>query len=401
MDLAKANNIITEDKAVDMIDEAKRVFLLEPNYVRKFPPIGLMKIASRVRSRGGEVKFGRHYLGEKCDLICCASLFTYESPVVIHALRQAEKLSNGTPMLVGGIYASLMPEHLRARAQSKRLWIMPGFSKVLDQHVPDYSIDWGIDKPMKGTEGGVDYRKYSFVFTSRGCPNKCPYCAVPRIEYQWVNPTWQEHLVKEKEGVVICDNNLTASEHNKEVLKHLAKTKKTVIITSGVDCKYVDEEMAALFGANRFDHSGMRLAFDRIEEDGVFQRAIRRLLEAGIPSGNFLIYTLFNFAETPQEAHYRFRVCKRHLNVRPYPQRYQKLNQTSRTAKPYVGKYWTERLAREFRSFWLRQGLSQYSSFERWCGPTLLSPEDREKWNYQRDKWEKRALDGSDAKVSS
>ena len=44
----------------------RRVLLLEPNYKNKFPPIGLMKLATYFRLRGDEVVF---YKGDLKDFV--------------------------------------------------------------------------------------------------------------------------------------------------------------------------------------------------------------------------------------------------------------------------------------------------------------------------------------------
>jgi len=45
----------------------------------------------------------------------------------------------------------------------------------------------------------------------------------------------------------------------------------------------------------------MRLAFDRIEEDGIFQHAINMLKDNGVPRNAIMSYCLFNFMDTPQD----------------------------------------------------------------------------------------------------
>ena len=380
---------MNEQDALRMIDGAERVFLLEPNYRRKYPPLALMKIAARVRARGGKVKFARHYLGERCDLICVTSLFTYESATVIQAVRQALDLCDGTPVLIGGVYVSLMASHLQEHVGDK-VFLFHGYSQELDLTVPDYSINWHVDEP---------WGEYSFTFTSRGCPNRCPYCAVHRIEPQrWVNPEWRRHIVPGKPYVMISDNNLSATEpsHFDAVLSHLANSGKEVAFDSGLDCNFITKDIACKLARINFRGRGMRLAFDRIDENDQFRLAVETLKRAGVKVSSMMTFVLFNFKDTPKEADYRMRVCCKDLGIRPYPQKFQKLNQTDRL-NPYVGKHWTLRLAREFRQFWLVIGLGKKATFDEWIHARLISGDVSEE---DVDKWDSSSFEQPDRMMS-
>lgn len=368
-------NLIDEPEMLAMLGGARRVFLLEPPYRRKYVPLGLAKIASLVKSRGGEVRFGRHYEGWPCDLVCVTSLFTYDSRKVRDAISQVRFLAPSTPILLGGVYASLMPKH----AMMDGLEIFRGYSTELEARVPDYGIDWGVEPP---------WDEFSFTFTSRGCPNRCPYCAVPKLEgATWINPGWKEHVVGDKPNAMVSDNNLSACppEHIEAVIDFLAGEGKRVVFDNGFDCKFVTPSMARTLSRLKFTRYGMRLAFDRIEEDGVFQGAVRSLLGAGVPKGQVMAYVLFNFLDKPKEAEYRARQCVE-LGIRPYPQRFTPLNATSRDEK-YVGKHWTEGLVRAFRNFWLMAGYYTKMTFEEWASKpeTYDSRMMREDW----DAWDR------------
>ncbi|KKM12476.1 hypothetical protein LCGC14_1720160 [marine sediment metagenome] len=253
--------------------------------------------------------------------------------------------------------------------------LFKGYSKILDFCQPDYTIDWGIKQK---------FDSFSYVFTTRGCPNKCAYCVVWKIEDNWINPTWKSHIDKDKPNVMVYDNNLSSQpiEHVESVIKFLVDEKKGVCFDNGFDCKYIDKHIAEMLSGIRFVRNGMRLAFDRIDDDVVFQKAVETLLSAGIPKSAFMAYVLFNFTDTPKEANYRATECVR-LGIHPYPQQYVPLNKKNRD-NPYIGKLWTRNLVRAFRFFWLMAGYFTKTDFETWVKSQdkyKLNDEDWEKWN--------------------
>jgi len=338
--------MISEKAMINLIKGAKKILLIEPRYTHKYIPLGLAKIATFAKNNGAEVVYKRFYEPSNEDLICVTSMFTYESDKVHDVLREVYRsmFRSDAPLLIGGIYASLMPNHIAQKYPKAN--IFKGYSKILDACPPDYSVDWGVDQ---------EWQDCSYVFTTRGCPNRCPYCTVWRIEPDaWTNSTWQSHIM-DKEKVVIFDNNLSAqsSSHIKKVCHYLTENDKLTTFDNGFDCKYITDELAAMLAKIRFAPHGLRLAFDRIEDDGVFQKAIIKLKNAGIDESALMAYVLFNFQDKPQEAEYRMQECIK-LGVRPYPQQYKPLNKI-KTLPVYIGKYWTNKLVWTFRQFYYRR----------------------------------------------
>lgn len=347
--------IINENELLNIIDNCKSIYLLEPPYRRKYIPLGLAKIASYAKEKGCDVTFGRGYQGESCDAVFATSLFTYDSQKVIDSILPISFMNPNIPIVVGGIYASLMPKHIEKHV-SQDIMIFRGYSNTLDQCIPDYTIDYGIDDKWKD---------FSFTFTSRGCPNNCAYCAVWRIEpKQWINPRWADCIVVHKRYAMISDNNLSAQpmEHIHSVIDHLVDNNLRAVFDNGFDCKHVDDEFAQALSRVKYTRSGLRLAFDRIEEDGVFQQAVNRIKDAGAPKSAIMAYILFNFKDKPKDAYYRLSTCV-NLGIRPYPQMFTPLNKTNRDDM-YVGEYWTANLARAFRRYGIFAGVHTKMSFD-------------------------------------
>lgn len=337
----------------ELLSKAKKVQLIEPNYARKYPPLGLAKIASYVKKNGGEVLYTRNPTNWG-DLLCVTSLFTFQSKQIIEALQSARFMNPQTPIILGGVAASLLKDTFNGLADE----VFKGCDKELDETVPDYSIDWQVEEP---------WDTFSFLFTSRGCPNRCAYCSVWRIEpEQCIVPNWRDHIIADKPNVMISDNNLSAQPeaHIKAVIDYLVQKKKKVVFDNGFDCKHITVEMAQELARLKFTRNGMRLAFDRIEEDGVFQKAIETLLTAGVPKSQLMAYVLFNFNDTPKEAFYRMAECRR-LGIRPYPQQYEPLGELDRKNR-FIGKHWTRELLKAFRFYWLMPGIYTKQNFSEW-----------------------------------
>ncbi len=237
--------------------------------------------------------------------------------------------------------------------------VFRGYSKTLDACPPVLDLDWGCEDP---------WNDFSYVFTSRGCPNRCAYCAVWRIEKKpWINPGWRDHINGTRRDVMISDNNIsnTGRDHIAAVCEHCVTNKKRVVFDNGLDVKLIDKPMAEILARLRFTRQGMRMAFDRIEEDEEFRRAVGLLRAAGVPKSHMFAYVLFNFRDTPEEANYRARTCVE-LGVRPYPQQFTPLDCTDRKAK-HIGEHWTPDLVKSFRYFWLMAGIyAKHEDFFTW-----------------------------------
>jgi len=143
------------------------VVLAEPDYYTKYPPLGLLKLASYYKKRGDTVEFirGFSFALKKPDRVYVTSLFTWAWKRVHDCVQYYKALYPDAEVWLGGLYASLMPEHAELSG-ADRVWI--GLFDEAEDLLPDYSLIPGW--------------RESIVFASRGCPRNCPFCAVPRLE---------------------------------------------------------------------------------------------------------------------------------------------------------------------------------------------------------------------------
>jgi len=370
---------LAEGELLELVDAADSVFLLEPPWGRKYVPLGLAKLARRLRENGSEVRFGRSFDGRPADLVLVSSLFTYDLPILSAEVQAARAMAPSSRVIVGGPAASLVPEAIEKTTGAD---VFVGVSGELDELLPDLEIDWQVEGK---------WADYTWAFTTRGCPNRCPYCAVWRIEKEpRIVPGWERQLAVPRPFVMLGDNNLASwgTEHLRNVVEVLDREGKAICIDSGIDCKYVTPEVAELLARVRFVDRGLRIGFDRIEEDGRFQGAVETLLAAGVKAEDMLVLALFNFRDTPREADYRMReVCR--FGVKVYPQRYTPLRVLSRTDR-FVGKFWTRTLVDLFWQFWVYRGpFANPEPFEDYLrreanGRRSVTDADWEAWNADR-----------------
>lgn len=130
-----------------------------------------------------------------------------------------------------------------------------------------------IGGPALGDPGGDfypgKYLKHGAVITSRGCPNKCGFCFVPK----------REGKIRElfiNDGNNVLDNNLLAcSRSHIDKVFAMLKTQKGVIFSGGIESDLVTNEIVDKFRGLSIKF--IWLAYDhKFLTNSVFE-AIRRL----------------------------------------------------------------------------------------------------------------------------
>ena len=288
----------------------RKILLLEPNYKNKYPPMGLMKIATYYRCRGDNVRFykgdlknfaaqllfeeyfeginkaefvvdnvvfnfvvkrgasriieyiktGKHaplemiaefsrsslnpeectlselldtfsdfrnrYKKEdypKFDRVEITTLFTFYWKEIIETIQFAKKLCKQKGNVhIGGIAASLVPDYIE---QETGIYPYVGLlnepytydkdkkgNVIIDELPLDYSI---LDE--------IEYRYPTenayFGYMTRGCVNRCTFCAVPKLEPFFCNYISLKSKLQKvdecfgaKKDLLLMDNNVFASE---------------------------------------------------------------------------------------------------------------------------------------------------------------------------------------------
>lgn len=386
-----------------------RILLVEPafpypsksknqaNRIHKnFVPVGLLKIGAFYKSCGASVRLVRGNRSKKelryfrPSVVLVTSVFTYWSRYVWDSVKHYRNLFPEAKIVVGGIYATL--HHERKDFQKKlgeyNAEAHVGLHPDAEMCYPDYSL----------LEGDVDHH---VTHAMRGCPRRCKFCGVWRIEPKRHDKS-RDELVSEiltigKRRVIFFDNNFLANRNIEEILRALATLKingKPVIFEcqSGFDGRLLEKkpELAWLLKKSHFQN--VRIAWDNSVSDyQSIKQQVHILDEAGYKPGDVSIFMIYNFDVPHEEMLKKLNYCKR-LGVQVADCRYRPLESVDDNYDP--SKYragqteadyyihtmagWTDGKIRDFRkrvrqhNIWVRyakeKGLSYDNRMEKWSG---------------------------------
>lgn len=308
----------------------RHVLLVLPSYYTRYPPLGLLKLSSYHKDLGDTTELVRGItsgISDRPNIIYVTSLFTWAWQPVWKAIQFYSRLFPDSELWLGGLYASLMPEHAALSGIDPNN-ILRGIFRDAEDLRPDYSLVPEWNKRVGG----------SIIFSSRGCIRSCPYCAVPRLEgplsaakYSIKHLIWPGH-----KRVIFFDNNFLASPGWESVLKGVKELNLRVDFNQGLDARLITEKVARRISRLKIDRF-IRLSYDYRQMRPHVKKAIDILESQGIDGRNILVYTLYNFTDSPQDLFDRIKdilqwgaVC--------YPMRYQPMN--TLTKNSYIAPEW-------------------------------------------------------------
>jgi len=313
-----------------------RVLLVEPDYYTKFPPLGLLKISSYHKQQGDEILGlvkGKATPKGHIDRIYVTSLFTWAWRQVHDAVNFYKKYYPDAQVWLGGLYASLRPKHAKTCEPDR---VFEGLFSSAEELMPDYEL---LNDYMPEWDGSI-------IFSSRGCNNNCGFCSVPILEGK-INSTKKSirHLIWSKyTRIIFWDNNFLQSPGRDSILDELEDFGLKVDFNQGLDACLITEKIAGRLANLNLDsgRSGVkiRLAYDLSHKGPSVKRAIERLNAAGIKGRKIMVYTLFNYEETPEDFLARVRDIL-HWGVGCYPMRYEPIVGLDKNR--YISEKWTKK----------------------------------------------------------
>jgi radical SAM superfamily enzyme YgiQ (UPF0313 family) len=121
------------------------------------------------------------------DCVMVASGMTYWYPGVAEAIRRVRSHFGSVPVALGGVYATLCPEHARQHSLTDRVIPGPGVVEALrfaDEVTGRHSDFERYADPRTWPAPAHELvpRPYAGIITSWGCPCRCTYCASHRLQ---------------------------------------------------------------------------------------------------------------------------------------------------------------------------------------------------------------------------
>ena len=272
----------------------RKVLLVEPNYKNKYPPMGLMKLATYYRMVGDDVRFYKgdmrllavelicedlidrlslvfpdifwrdyyptlfefikvgkfsilesqdvfsdeivleivkefrkkykdkdYFKHPRFDKVGITTLFTFYWDITIDTINFVKQLcKNKEDVMVGGIMSSILPDEVYSATGIHPfvgLLNHPGDidadnTLIIDELPLDYSILEEIDYVYPANNA-------YFAYMTRGCINKCKFCAVPKLEPKYCDYinlkdriNFTDMRFGARKDLLLLDNNVLASK---------------------------------------------------------------------------------------------------------------------------------------------------------------------------------------------
>jgi len=189
------------------------------------------------------------------------------------------------------------------------------------------------------------------TFTTRGCPNSCPFCVVPKLEGDL------KEIKNFRPAPVICDNNLLAASHKHiERVVNSLKLFPFVDFNQGLEAKRFTPEVANLLSQLCCK---VRFAFDSWGQEAAVKDAIDLCRER--TTRDISVYCLIGYKDTPPDAQAKLELI-RSWDVYPNAMRYQPLD--AKTKNSYVAPGWTERKLNDMARYYNRLAWLKHIPFE-------------------------------------
>lgn len=221
-----------------------------------YPNLALMKISRWHKERGDEVDWYNPF--DWYDVLYMSKVFSFTEDWL-------QVITNVGRIVKGGTGYSLtenLPEEI-------------------DRLQPDYSIYPSIPSDT------------AYGFLTRGCPNKCKWCVVPKKEGE-VRPYMDcdDIAIEGRTSLILMDNNILAVPDRMKILDKLIKRGYKVDFNQGLDARLVEPGIAERLANVRWIKR-IRFGCDTEAQVRMCEKAIEMIQECGY-KGEFLLYCMLH-----------------------------------------------------------------------------------------------------------
>ena len=251
------------------------------------------------------------------DVILVTSGMTYWYPGVQETIQHLREAYPETKIVLGGIYASLMPQHAR---------LHPGADEIVTGEFEKHIVSY-----LTGNRGRAFFenlheypwpawhltgeKRYRVVMTSRGCPYRCTFCASDILNDQKFQQRKVENVLAELEKYYFDDHIDHFVFYDDALLihhkKHLQPLLEKVVgrgihakfhTPNGLNAREIDERLAELMYRSGF--KTIRLSLESVNPDiqkvqgnnkvtnQLFAKAVSNLYRAGYNEGDVECYLI-------------------------------------------------------------------------------------------------------------
>ena len=195
-------------------------------------------------------------------------------------------------------------------------WYDKAYVSKVFNFTPDYQYPINADEIVRGGTGyditsqlpqdvddmQPDYSIYpsvptdiSYGFLTRGCPNKCKWCVVPRKEGNILTYWDIERVANGRKKIVLMDNNILATgDYAKQQLQKIIDLDLRVDFNQALDARLVTDEFASLLAQVKWlDNNRIRFGCDTHKQIEDCERAMEMITGYGF-TGQYFLYTMLN-----------------------------------------------------------------------------------------------------------
>lgn len=286
-----------------------------------YPNLALMKISAWHKARGDNVEWYNPLCSY--DKVYMAKVFSF-TPDYGYYINADQVEKGGTGYDIKKV---LLPE--------------------IDRMIPDYDL-YNVDKNL------------AYGFLTRGCPNHCKWCVVPKKEGNIATyMDIEEIAVNGRKNIILMDNNILASDYGLQQIEKIISMGVRVDFNQGLDARLVTDDIAKLLAKVKW-MKRIRFGCDTPGQIAECERATALIDKYGY-KGEYFFYCilLHDFKESFERVnHWRNRGSRFLPHAQPYRDLinpHQIIPQWQKDLAGWVDKKWVFRSC-EFKDFMPRKG---------------------------------------------
>lgn len=266
-----------------------RIGLIDVDSHSNYPNLALMKISLYHKQLGDNVEWYTPF-AEKYDIVYMAKVFTFTNDYM-YVVNNADCVVRGG---TGYDYRTVL-------------------QMQIDRMQPDYTIYPHIGKNT------------AYGFLTRGCPNRCTWCIVPKKE-GGIQPYMDvdDIAIDNRHNLVLMDNNiLAAGDYAMEQFEKIINSRYRVDFNQGLDARLVDDEAAKMLAKMRWINT-IKFGCDTPMQINDVERAIRLIDRYSANPKQYLLYTIIT--NDMVESYERINHFRRNKRIRVQAQPYRDLD---------------------------------------------------------------------------